>query len=114
MNSYYEAHITMLGDPVKIQEECKNFYWFFSKIDGDPALGDGIKCYLTRQFSHRLTKEEVLHHLLEAAENLEKRGIKVVRKKVELVIYDSRSSLIRFNCDGACPECHTEPFIPHL
>jgi len=48
----YESHITFTPDAP--EEEAlvkllgKQLSWPFSKIDGDPHLGEGVKRYLTR------------------------------------------------------------------
>lgn len=104
MNSYYEAHITLLGNPDKLEPIIKSIKWKFSKIDGDPNFGDGIRCYATRQYNGNLNKKSVLLDLHSKANILEQHGT-VIRKKIELVIYDDRSSLINFTCSGNCPEC---------
>lgn len=105
--SYYEAHITMLAekpDHGPLQRLVERIGWKFSKIDGDPSLGDGVKCYATKHFKSSLPKEEILNELVEAARRV---GIfaDVIREKIELVIHDTRSSTVRFECNGLCPEC---------
>jgi hypothetical protein len=116
MNHYYELHVTMQAkdgfsllltrDRIRTAvEECG---WKFSAIDGDANLGDGVKFYATRQFSaRRWTDENCVAALKETAFVLSHvPGVNVVRRKVERVIYDDRSSKVRAACDGACPECH--------
>lgn len=109
-NSYYEAHITMDTFPnvVYLEDLTKELGWKFSRIDGDPNLGNGVKCYATKQFNGNMYKGDVLGKLLTAAAILEHQGARILRRKVELVLYDDRSSKVRFECNGACPECHTE------
>lgn len=108
MKEYYECHVTMLGDPDKIRPEVEANKWKFSAIDGDPVLGEGIKCYATRMFNIRMEESVVLRHLMNVAEYLSGRGCKVLRRKVERVIYDDRSSMVK--CTGACPECHIDDY----
>ena len=108
VKSYYEAHVTMLGLPWKYRTVVEDLGWKFSVIDGDPTLGDGIKCYATKHFKASLPKEEVLKELLDAADILKIEGCNVVRRKIELVIYDDRSSTVNFQCNGGCPECHLD------
>lgn len=108
VNSYYEAHITMLGDPDKIEPIVKATGWKFSKIDGDPTLGSGIKCYATKHFKATIDKEDVLCMLHLVANTLKNHNSNVIRRKIELVIYDDRSSTVRFQCNGLCPECKTD------
>lgn len=109
--SYYEAHITMLGKPTRIQPVVEAIRWKFSSIDGDPTLGTGIKCYATRHFKASRSKEEVLDELLRIAKVLSISGCEVIRRKIELVIYDDRSNTVSFSCNGGCPECHLDDRI---
>lgn len=107
-NSYYEAHITMLAERPEhdyIKNKVEGLGWKFSKIDGDPSLGSGVKCYATKHFKSSLPKEQVLNELINTARNLNGLYADVIREKIELVIYDTRSSTVRFKCDGLCQEC---------
>ena len=109
--TYYEAHITIIGEPnYLLKSAIENMGWKFSAIDGDPSLGEGVKCYATKHFKASKDKEEVLSELHSAAYILSNNrlNIKVVRKKIELVIYDDRSNTVRFECSGLCPECKEE------
>jgi len=102
--TYYECHITMLGDPKLIQWAVENMKWKFSKIDGDPVEGAGVKCYATKHYNAKHMPHDVTAMLLHGATVLAiYPGIEVTRRKVELVIYDDRSSKVR--CGGLCPEC---------
>lgn len=105
--SYYEAHVTMTGDRDRLRHLTKALSWKFSAIDGDINLGDGVKMYATRQFNARLGDEAVVAELNEIADTLEAGGAAVLRRKVERVIYDDRSSLVK-PCDGGCIECHLD------
>ena len=101
--TYYECHITMIDSVPEIA--VTNLGWKFSKIDGDPTLGIGIKSYATKHFNAKHDKSVILAELHKTADKLVARGYNVVRRKIELVIYDDRSSTVRFACNGLCPEC---------
>lgn len=100
MKNYYECHVTMEGNPLEIGPFVKKLGWKFSAIDGDPVLGRGIKCYATNLYSKQKTEEEVVALLKSTAARIMEVGITVLRRKVELVIYDDRSSAVV--CDGSC------------
>lgn len=101
--SYYECHITMLGDKEQIRRCVEATGWKFSAIDGDPVLGAGVKCYATMFYNQRVPEYQVQAAVRVAANELTEAGIQVTRRKVELVIFDDRSDKV--NCNGACPEC---------
>lgn len=96
----------MVGNAQQIRPEVEKRKWKFSCIDGDPVLGDGLKCYATRLFSRRLDQQAVLQQLMTIADELAQLGITVLRRKIELVIFDDRSSTVR--CTGGCVECHLD------
>lgn len=96
----------MLGNPTDIRPEVEKRKWKFSVIDGDPVLGEGVKCYATRLFNKKLGSPVVQKLLFQMAEQLECCGFSVLRRKVELVIFDDRSSKVR--CTGGCIECHLD------
>lgn len=111
MKSYYECHVTMEcpseGDRRVAKAATEEAGWKFSVISGDIVLGNGHKAYATRHYNARLPEDRVMAMLLGTAKALELRGIKVVRRKVERVIFDDRSSKVR-PCDGGCVECHLD------
>jgi hypothetical protein len=93
---YYECHVTMVGDPAIIKPFVEAAKWKFSAIDGDPDLGDGVKCYATTQFNARYN-EGMIHGLLcDMGLYLEDQGVNVIRRKIEAVIHDDRSSKTTF------------------
>lgn len=105
MKQYYEAHITMLGNPLILAPIVAKTGWKFSAIDGDINLGVGIKCYATRQFNLRVGEDTAIKLLHETANQLYKLGAEILRRKIELVIFDDRSKEVKENCNGNCLEC---------
>lgn len=106
---YYECHVTMEGDPAMIRPIVGGTGWKFSAIYDDIILGEGLKCYATMHYNVRKPEHVVLDLLHSVADTLEQAGIKVLRRKVERVIYDNRIDKPG-SCDGACPGCHTDDF----
>lgn len=107
---YYECHITIEANETFrgiLSELVIRLKWKFSAIDGDIVLGDGVKFYATRHFNEKLGEEKVLKTLLDTAEFIRKYGFKITRRKVEMVIWDDRSSKVQA-CNGACIECHLD------
>lgn len=113
MTSYYETHITIEAlpfDKSRIKRLVELIGWKFSAIEGDIVLGDGVKYYATMHFNARLPENDVVKMLTDAADYLTAKMVKVVRRKVEKVIYDDRSSKVK-PCDGACVECHLDDLV---
>jgi hypothetical protein len=106
--SYYECHITLEGDPSIIKPIVEDdLRWKFSAIDGDIVLGSGVKCYATKHYNTKIPEKDIMYLLFLAAEHLEFFKIKVLRRKIEKVIFDDRSSKVK-PCDGGCIECHLD------
>ena len=93
---YYECHITVdpFDAPLTHPESCEGTVyrigWNFSRITGDPILGNGKYQYATKHFAHDDSFEWVLQQLRKAASLLREAGWKVVREKIELVLYDTK------------------------
>lgn len=93
--NYYECHITMEADAYKIRPLVEKLGWKFSSIYGDIVFGETVKCYATHHFHGGKPAEEVLNTLNLVADILAGKGAKVIRRKIELVIHDDRSSKVR-------------------
>jgi hypothetical protein len=86
MRWYYECHITFDGpDPGPLPPP-----WKFSRVDGDPVLGHGVKSYLTRQARVLTRKQELIDEMMVLSGMLKEIGCRVLRRKIELVTYDER------------------------
>ena len=90
MKEYYECHITYINDKPWMRNTMKMCGWKFSQIDGDPDLGDGIKCYATKQYNTKFSRDEIIDKMTSLSDTLELSGAKILRNKIELVIYDKR------------------------
>lgn len=110
---YYEAHITMQSDAIyrdNIRRFVEKNKWKFSAIDGDINFGDGVKCYATRQFKQSRSAEDLIEELKNMAVRCSTlRGVKILRRKIECVIYDDRSSKVMF--EGCSEDCATCPSV---
>lgn len=88
MKDIFECHITFdrkYGDQVR--GIAKQFGWKYSQIDGDPVLGKDVFCYLTSHDDHFINMNTRMTQVAEASEDA---GAKVLRKKIELIIYDTK------------------------
>lgn len=90
----YEAHVTVdfRGQPSHLKAFIKSRDWHHSAIDSDPLLGEGVKHYATTHYPIRTSREKVEEACLEMAAQLKRAGYKVLRAKVELVLFDRRFS----------------------
>lgn len=84
MKTSYEAHITFTGTTTEVVHEP----WKFSKIDGDPVLGKGVKCYLTRHYPPHEDVLDILKDMRNAAADLQQAGLTVHRMKLEKIVFD--------------------------
>jgi molybdopterin-guanine dinucleotide biosynthesis protein len=114
--NYYECHVTVLcehdnSNTLVLKSVIEEQGWKFSQIEGDIALGAGIKCYATMHYNSRSTVDEVLVKLHKCADAIVAKGFSVIRRKIELVIYDDRSSKVApGTCEGACIACHLDDY----
>jgi hypothetical protein len=100
MKTYYECHITMLGDPEVLKPAVIGIGWTYSAIDNDANLGPGMKQYATKQINTKIGLEATIKTVLNAGADMRDRGAEVLREKVEEVLFDTRSSKVR-----ACDDC---------
>lgn len=95
MKEEFECHITIAlpeseqihykVEAMKLRVEAVK--WSFSCIEGDPQLGQRTFCYATAYYADADTAIEMTNAV---ATVLSGKGLNVVRRKVEHVIYDSR------------------------
>ncbi len=94
--SYYECHITIEEpDKVKARVAVESMGWKFSAIDGDPALGAGVRCYATRHYNAARGAYGIIGITSHTAQCLADMGLHITRRKVELVIFDDHSASVR-------------------
>jgi hypothetical protein len=92
MRKYFECHITFLGTKEDKKLIEKDLKWKFSIIDGDPVLGAGVKCYATKHYPWHKNSEDVKEEVLEVGKKLRDLNKKVLRKKIEMVIWDTKQN----------------------
>lgn len=86
--NYYECHITFRSNP---KYSCYDpDGWKYSRIDGDPVLGKGVKEYYTTFFKEEENLDFIITKLELAADRVRNQGHEVLRTKVELVMYDNK------------------------
>lgn len=86
----FEAHITIPGEHAEALQTtvCPQLRdWKFSRIQGDPDLGDKTFCYLTMHHSDLATVQVLMRM---AVDKLCSFGCHPIRKKIELIIHDER------------------------
>lgn len=93
MKPYFELHVTFVDNPALRRPRRSG--WVFSKIDGDPTLGPGVKAYWTRQIPEVRGLTAATNQVEARAQELRDAGFTVLRTKVELVVYDSRALSVR-------------------
>ena len=87
MERGYECHLTFRDDPEAKLEEFTPYGWTFSKIDGDPLLGQQVYCYWTAWNGSQGVMEDEMRRQINRAREL---GFPLVRAKIEHIIYDQR------------------------
>lgn len=87
----YECHITIKAEAANIGEKvAAEMQWKTSEIKRDPILGPDTHFYLTAHDTDlgRMTRK--MHH---TACYLENEGAEVLRKKIELIVYDTKTGV---------------------
>lgn len=89
----YECHITIEQQESESRtfielQVTQRYGWKFSAIDGDPVFGKGVTCYATRHFGDIVPVDEVVEELNSAVNFFTRAGLKVLRKKIEVIIFD--------------------------
>lgn len=87
----FEAHITFpSSDAYYVKQKGDKWGWKYSQIDGDPVLGNNVYCYLSKHSDDYL---ELYNHMeLFYLENC--KSLHIIRKKIELIMYDWKSDRI--------------------
>lgn len=92
MKQYYEVHITFTASTkafAKYLQERHAQSWTFSAIDADIILGEGVKFYLTKHYNKRKGELAIMKELNDVANAMSQMS-NIIRKKIELVVYDER------------------------
>lgn len=84
----FECHITVaLADREIAQEIADAQHWSTSEIERDPVLGKASYFYLT---THAREFKELWDRMERAEDELSFRDIKVIRSKIEAILYDTK------------------------
>ena len=86
----FEAHITLPREKSDWVQAAAMENWKFSAIDGDALMGKKPYCYLTAYDSSAI---ELFKSMTQMCKILERVGVDVLRKKVEKIIYDTKTNV---------------------
>jgi hypothetical protein len=89
----YECHVTVHKPTSttardELNKIAQDFHWKTSEIERDPILGHDVYFYFT---SYGSTLESISTRMDALAGKLTEAGVKVVRKKIELIVHDWRA-----------------------
>jgi len=85
----YECHITCkLEDHVEAEKIAKWHGWKTSEIARDPLLGQDTYFYLTRHHDDLIEMHKEMNFMSGCLRNA---GCTVIREKIELTVYDTKS-----------------------
>lgn len=87
MSKGYECHLTFTGDSALTAAYHADDRWKFSRIEGDPFLGQQTYCYLTAWGAYQNILEGEMWTKIE---EVKKYGLPLVRAKIEHIIFDRR------------------------
>ena len=99
---YFEVHITFVNElnmePIRniktarkaFKRVVESFGWTYSCIKGDIVYGPDSKQYATKHFNARAKREAVLEEITMMSSALASAGAKILREKIENVVYDVR------------------------
>lgn len=91
----YEAHITCDIENAKHVENIGDAQgWKYSAIHGDALLGKKPYCYLT---AYEPDAKHLMDRMELAADYLVEGGVFVYRKKIERIIYDTKTGVDEIN-----------------
>lgn len=86
-----ECHITCnFADKDMAQEVAEHLHWTTSEIERDPVLGKASYFYLT---THGTDVQAMFSRMEHADIVLRTSGVISVRKKIELIIYDTKGKV---------------------
>lgn len=91
---YFEAHLTIETESKnKVKQLGDHHNWTYSEINGDPDLGPGTRCYLTKHYKHDTPLDSIVSDLSDMLTEINIFNIPFtkIRRKIELVMYDIRS-----------------------
>lgn len=88
----FECHVT-INTPegmkyLRCVDLAEELGWHSSMIDGDPVLGKGSRFYFTCHAREYIGLYNKMEHLVLTLKTL---GFTVLRKKIELVMYDTKN-----------------------
>jgi len=89
---YYECQLALVADTnphPSVKVIVQGCGWTYGEMDGDPTLGPGAFLCATKHYPAFRAIEFVKTQLLETSERLTSRGIHVVRKRINLVLFDT-------------------------
>jgi hypothetical protein len=98
MKGRFEWHITCeVTDRSIVKDVAEKFGHTFSQISGCPILGQGDYCYVTGYDTDAQVAKAEMDN---AALSLVQRSVRVLRAKIEDIVYDTRTGVDRLKEDA--------------